>query len=87
MAVYRIGNYQISNARKNCKYIFGDFYISCDLNERERTFDIRLYKTLKVKDKVGNIKKEPISDYVDIEHFKNYWGAQWRILFDTFEEE
>jgi hypothetical protein len=86
MAVYRIGNFLIAQTRKMCKYIFGDFYISSDINERERVFEIRLHKYLKIKDEKGFVKKVPIEDYVDIQAFKKFWGPQWRIMFDTFEE-
>lgn len=81
MAVYRIGGYILSNCRKNCRFYFGDFYISASLNERERVFEINLKETLPVRQPNGSIIDEPITDYVDIEKFKKFWGAQWRITF------
>lgn len=84
--VYRISNFLVSNARKVCKFFFGDFYISCDLNERERCFEIRLRKEIIVKQKDGRTKTEDIEDYIDIDHFKKYWGPQWKIMFSIDEE-
>lgn len=84
--VMRIGNYVISNCRKNCRYIFGDFFISAKMNERERVFEINLHKELPVRQPNGEIVMEPITDYVDIEKFKRFWGAQWRITFTKTEK-
>lgn len=86
MAVYRIGNYLLANARKNCRFFFGDFFISAELNARERVFEIRLKKQIKVRDENGKVRIENINDYVEIESFKKYWGAQWRLMFSTDEE-
>lgn len=84
--VMRIGNYVISNCRKNCRYIFGDFFISAKMNERERVFEISLHKSRPVRQENGEIIEEPITDYIDIEKFKRYWGAQWRITFTNTEQ-
>lgn len=86
MAVMRISNFVIANCRKNCRYIFGDFFISAKMNEPERVFEIMLHKSLPVRQASGQIIYEPISDYIDIEKFKRFWGAQWRITLINSEQ-
>lgn len=77
--VYHISGFRLAQARKACRFFFGDFYISCDLNPVDRVFDIRLNKTLKIKKGV-NITEEKIEDYIDIDGFKKFWGPQWRLM-------
>lgn len=84
--VYRIGGYILSNCRKNCRYIFGDFFISAKLNEKERVFEINLHKDLPVRQEDGTVVREPITDYVDMDKFKKFWGAQWRITYTKTEQ-
>lgn len=84
--VYHISGMQVAHARKICKFVFGDFFISCNLIQQERIFDIKVNESLKVKQPNGTIKVHPLSDYVDIEHFKKFWGMQWKIRYDKSEE-
>lgn len=86
MAVYRIGGMIISNCKKVCRFCFGDFYVSAKLNAIDRVFEITLKKELPVRQENGEIIMEQITDYVDIEKFKNFWGAQWRITFIKTEK-
>lgn len=82
MALYRISGFMLANARKMCKFFFGDFYIRLDLNERDRTFEIRLHKTLKsVKGEIYSVE-----EHFDIPGFQKYWGAQWVIIYIVGEE-
>lgn len=81
--VYHVSGFLLSNARKVCRFIFGDFFISCDLNKVERVFIIRLNKELKTKE--GKLYK--IDDYVELDYFKKFWGPQWKIFFTKDEEK
>lgn len=84
--VQRVDNYLLANARKNCKYIFRQFFVSCSLNQEERRFEIRVYKTINVRQEDGSVKIADIEEYVDIEDFKKWWGPQWKIIYHTSEE-
>lgn len=87
--VYRISNFLLPNAKKVSRFIFGEFFVSCELNQRERIFEIRINKTLTSKKKVGDKIVETVhdvEDYVDIENFKKFWGPQWKIMYDSSEE-
>lgn len=83
--IYRISNYMLANARKNSQYIFGEFLVGVKINERERVFEIRLHKTLKVKQE-GKIVEEKIEDYVDLERYRKFWGPQWKLIFSKDED-
>lgn len=79
---YSISGFELANARKMCKFFFGDFYIRCDLNREEIAFEIRLHKTL--KNSKGEIFK--VEDHFDIPAFRQFWGAQWKIIYIVGEE-
>lgn len=79
---YSISGFQLANARKMCKFFFGDFYIRCDLNERDRIFEIRVHKTLiTIKGEIYSVEEQ-----FDIPAFKKFWGAQWVIIYIVGEE-
>lgn len=81
--VFYISGFLVSNARKMTEFIFGDFFIRCDLNEKLRRFEIMVHKEL--KSNTGEVFK--IEDYVEIEHFKKYWGPQWVIMHPEVRKE
>lgn len=79
--IYKIGNYCSATCRRNCRYHFGSFFIDAYINQNDRVFDIRLHKTLPVRQPDGSVKEEIIDDYVNIEKYKKFWGPQWRLIF------
>lgn len=80
--IYRIDGYLISNVRRNCKFIFGNFFVKAHVNTELRIYEIRIRKTLKVRceDSELGYKIEKIEDYVDLKHFKDFWGPCWRLI-------
>lgn len=84
--VYFVSGFRESQARKVCEFFFGDFFISCELNGRERIFEIKINKHLKIKNVDGTIRIEKIEDYVDMVHFKKFWGGQWKVTYEVNEE-
>lgn len=81
--VHYISGYRIAQARRNCEFFFGSFFESCDLDETCRMFIIKLKKTVKVKNENGEITTERISDHVDIDRFKRFWGPQWVLKYEA----
>lgn len=88
--IYRIDGYLISNVRRNCKFIFGDFYVSASVDKQNRIYEIRIRKTLRVK--TNDLKTYPlgykierIEDYVDLNRFKQFWGGCWKLI--EYKEE
>lgn len=80
---YYISGFIISNARKMTEFIFGDFFIRCDLNQKLGRFEIMVHREL--KSTKGEIFK--LEDYVEIEHFKKWWGPQWVIMHPEVRKE
>lgn len=87
MGVYRIDGFLISNVRRLCPFIFGDFYIRADINLHRRTFEIRLRKKIQIRRGDGTKETLLIEDYVDIAAFEKHFGKNWTLMYDTFEEK
>lgn len=72
--VYYINGFLPNHARKIAKFWFGAFFADLELNEKNRTFDIKLNK--EIDSEKGKLKLEQT---IDVDYFKEYWGPQWRL--------
>ena len=77
---YYISGYQLNQARRVCEFFFGDYFINIKLNQKEQRFDIKLKKTLNI----GG-KDVPVGEFLDLVDFKEYWGPQWRLVYEINE--
>lgn len=68
--VYANG-YNISQARKLCKFYFGDFFFKAEKNDNKLRFDI--YILDKVSGENGEILT--IEEFVDLDYFDSYWNG------------
>ena len=84
--VHYVSGYRIAQARRNCEFYFGAFFISCELHDSNRVFLIKIKEKIKVKNKNGTVTTESVHDYIDIERYKEFWGPQWKLMYDASVE-
>lgn len=78
---YFIAGFQVHQAKKVCLYFFGDYFVSIRMNTKEHCFDIKLKKSLKIKG-----VDTPVTELLDVNDFKSYWGPAWRLLYEVEQE-
>lgn len=78
--VYYITGFLPTNARKVCRFVFGDFFTKLILDEDNLQFIIILKKELNIDG-----KKCTPGDVADIEYFKDFWGPQWVLVYEKHD--
>lgn len=73
--------YNISQARKMFKFIFGDFLFKCEINEEKRRLDIFLKNSVESSDQ----SKLILEECIDLNYFNNFWNKNdkdpiWKII-------
>ena len=63
-----IKGFTIANARDVALYAFGDYLIRVEKNIPDHTYDVYL---------------DEGADVVAIKYYKEFWGGQYRIFFET----
>jgi len=71
----------IGNVRKIAKFYFGSFYVDAKKNDKQMIFEIYLKDKIETKDEVM-----ALSDYIDVDYFKEFWGNAWKLIL-TKEED
>jgi len=78
---YYVSGFQVHQAKRVCEFFFGDYFVGIKLNQHEKTFEIKLKKTLML-----NSKDTPVGEFLDLADFKSYWGSQWKLIYEVFEQ-
>lgn len=83
--VYYINGFLPNQAKKVCMFFFADFFVSIKMDPKERCFNIKLKRSLFIKDKNGVEGEVKIEEVLDIKDFKEFWGPQWKLLYEINE--
>jgi len=79
---YYQNGFNLSQCRKLCEFVFADFYMKVDRNEKAQEFHIFLFKERTIEDEET---KEQIAVKLEqahnIEYFKEFWCSNglWKI--------
>lgn len=79
--IYFVDGFQAHQAKRVCEFFFGDYFIKIKLIQEKREFHVTLKKTVTISG-----KEVPVSEFLDLEDFKSYWGAQWKLFYEPTPE-
>lgn len=68
----------ISQSRQIFRYVFGDFFIKADKNDKELRFDIYVFDKI-ITEEEGVKKIALLSDWCDTDYFNEFWNKQGTI--------